>query len=92
MVPQNCSVSHILQNIFLCVQLNKDIHMFGTTWGWVNDDAIIFGWTISLIFIEEYWIVFFLVYTKILSSTTVNLNQLNHYIRMISEGSCDTED
>ncbi len=56
MVPQNRSVSHILQHIFLCVQLNKNIHMFGTTWGWVNDDTIfIFGWTISLIFIEEYW-------------------------------------
>ncbi len=26
MVPQNCSVSHILQNIFYCVQQNKDIH------------------------------------------------------------------
>ncbi len=26
MVPQNCSVAHILQNIFLCVQHNKDIH------------------------------------------------------------------
>ncbi len=26
MVPQNCSVSHILQNIFLCVQQNKDIY------------------------------------------------------------------
>ncbi len=26
MVPQNCSVSHILQNNFLCVQQNKDIH------------------------------------------------------------------
>ncbi len=26
MVPQNCSVSLILQNIFLCVQQNKDIH------------------------------------------------------------------
>ncbi len=26
MVPHNCSVSHILQNIFLCVQQNKDIH------------------------------------------------------------------
>ncbi len=26
MVPQNYSVSHILQNIFLCVQQNKDIH------------------------------------------------------------------
>ncbi len=25
MVPQNCSVSHIIQNIFLCVQQNKDI-------------------------------------------------------------------
>ncbi len=25
MVPQNCSVSHIFQNIFLCVQQNKDI-------------------------------------------------------------------
>ncbi len=23
---QNCSVSQILQNIFLCVQQNKDIH------------------------------------------------------------------
>ncbi len=23
---QNCSVSHILQNIFLCVQQNKHIH------------------------------------------------------------------
>ncbi len=26
MVPQNCSVSHILQNIFLCVQQNKSIN------------------------------------------------------------------
>ncbi len=26
MVPQNCSVSHIIQNIFLRVQQNKDIH------------------------------------------------------------------
>ncbi len=26
MVPQNCSVSYILQNIFLYVQQNKDIH------------------------------------------------------------------
>ncbi len=26
MVPQNGSVSHILQNIFLSVQQNKDIH------------------------------------------------------------------
>ncbi len=26
MVPQNRSVSHILQNIFLCVQQNKVIH------------------------------------------------------------------
>ncbi len=26
MVPQNGSVSHILQNIFLCVQQNKYIH------------------------------------------------------------------
>ncbi len=26
MVPQNCSDSHILQNIFLRVRQNKDIH------------------------------------------------------------------
>ncbi len=26
MVPQNFSVYHIIQNIFLCVQQNKDIH------------------------------------------------------------------
>ncbi len=26
MVPQNCSVTHILQNIFLCILQNKDIH------------------------------------------------------------------
>ncbi len=26
MVPQNCSVSNIIQNIFLCVQQKKDIH------------------------------------------------------------------
>ncbi len=26
MVPQNCSVSQIIQNIFLCVRQNKDIH------------------------------------------------------------------
>ncbi len=25
-VPQNCSVSYTLQNIFLCVQQNKHIH------------------------------------------------------------------
>ncbi len=51
MVPQNCSVSHILQNIFLCVQQNKDIHTgLELLKGWVNDDRIvIFGWTIPLI-------------------------------------------
>ncbi len=26
MVPQNCSVSHILQSIFFCGKQNKDIH------------------------------------------------------------------
>ncbi len=26
MVPQICTVSHILQNIFHCVQQNKDIY------------------------------------------------------------------
>ncbi len=45
MVPQNCSVSHILQNIFLCVQQNKYIHtglelLEGKLWQdchfWVN--------------------------------------------------------
>ncbi len=50
MVPQNCSVSHILQNIFLCVQQEqRHSCRFGTTWGWVNDDRnFIFGWTIPL--------------------------------------------
>ncbi len=44
-VPQNCSVSHILQNIFILVLQNK--YILGTTWGWVNDDSIfIFAWTI----------------------------------------------
>ncbi len=45
MVPQNCSVSHILQNIFLCVQQNKDIHTgLELHEGGVNDDRIvIFG-------------------------------------------------
>ncbi len=33
MVPQNCSVSHILQNIFLCIQQNKDIH---TGWNYLR--------------------------------------------------------
>ncbi len=52
-MPQNCSVSHILQNIFLCVpQKKRHSYRFGTTWGWVNDDRIfIFGWTILLNFI-----------------------------------------
>ncbi len=27
MLPQNYSVSHILQNTFLCVQQNKDMHI-----------------------------------------------------------------
>ncbi len=44
-VPQNCSVSHILQNILICVQQNKHIHtgleLRGDTWChnslfWVN--------------------------------------------------------
>ncbi len=26
MMPQNCSVYHIVQNILICVQKNKDIH------------------------------------------------------------------
>ncbi len=51
MVLQNCSVSHILQNIFRCVQQNKDMHT-GTIWGRVNDDRIfVFWWTIPLILI-----------------------------------------
>ncbi len=43
-------VTNFLQNIFLSVRQNKEIHTgFGTTWGWVNDDRIfIFGWTIPL--------------------------------------------
>ncbi len=50
MVPQNCSVSHILQNIFLlCSAEQRHSYRFGNTWGWVNDDRIfIFGWTIPL--------------------------------------------
>ncbi len=45
MVPQNSLVTNFLQNIFLCVRQNKEIH----TWGWVNDDRIFtFGWTIPL--------------------------------------------
>ncbi len=49
MVPQNCSVSHILQNIFLCVQQNRHSYRFGTTWGWVNDERIFISeWTIPL--------------------------------------------
>ncbi len=55
LVPQNCSVSHILQNISLCVQQNKDIH---TGLGWVNDRIIIFGWTIPLSLKYEYVFVF----------------------------------
>ncbi len=43
MVPQNCSVSHILQNIFLCVQQNKDSH---TGLELLEGE---FGWTIPLI-------------------------------------------
>ncbi len=51
MVPQNCSVSHILQNIFLCArQKKRHPYRFGTTCGWVNDDRInIFGLNIPLI-------------------------------------------
>ncbi len=48
-VCQNCSVSHILQNIFLCVQQNKHIHTgLELLEGWVNDDSFNFGWTITL--------------------------------------------
>ncbi len=49
MMSQNCSFSHNVQNIFLCVQ-QKTRHSYrsGTT-GWVNDDRIFnFGWTIPL--------------------------------------------
>ncbi len=55
MVPQNCSVSLILQNIFLCVQ-NENIHTgLELHWGGVNDDRIfIFGWTISLSVLKHY--------------------------------------
>ncbi len=44
------TVTHILQNIFFCVQhRNKNEYRFGTTWQWVNNDRIrIFGWTIPL--------------------------------------------
>ncbi len=49
MVPQNCSVSHILQNIFLCDSEQRHSCRFGTSREWVNDDRIfIFGWTIPL--------------------------------------------
>ncbi len=50
MVPLNSLVTNFLQNISLCVRQNKE--SFGTTWGWVNYDGIlIFGWTITLIYI-----------------------------------------
>jgi len=43
MVPNNCLVPIIFQNIFLCVQQKKE------TRGWVNDDRIfIFGWSLPL--------------------------------------------
>ncbi len=51
MVPQNCSVSHILQNIFLCVQQNKDIQTgleLNKGGGGNYDRIVIFGWTIPL--------------------------------------------
>ncbi len=49
MVPQSCSVSLILQNIFLLCSEQIDSYRFGTTWGWVNDDRIfIFGCTVPL--------------------------------------------
>ncbi len=67
MEPQNCSVSHILQNIFLCVQQNKNIHFF-------QDFFFLRKLFSTLIIIRNvYW-------------------AGNQYIRMISEGSCDTED
>ncbi len=40
---QNCSVSHILQNIFLCVQQNKDYLRMSKLWQNFN-----FWWTIPL--------------------------------------------
>ncbi len=60
MVPQNCSVSLILQNIFLCVQ-NNHSYRFGNTWGWVDDTIVIFGvnypfnvfWTKSYKFVRN---------------------------------------
>ncbi len=42
MVPQNSLVTNFLQNIFLCVQQNKDSYRFGTTLGRVNDGIIYF--------------------------------------------------
>jgi len=47
MMPINCLVSHILQNIIFFVQQKEEIP-FGM-FGGVNDDRIfIFGWTVSL--------------------------------------------
>ncbi len=48
MVPQNCSVSHILQNIFLCGQQNKDIHTGLELHEGEKMTIFIFGWTIPL--------------------------------------------
>ncbi len=50
MMPQNSLVTNFLQNIFLCVRRNKDIHTgLELLWGWVNDNRIfIFGWTTPL--------------------------------------------
>ncbi len=57
MVPQNCSVSHILQNIFLCVQQNKDIH---TGLELLEGESMVtefsfFGWTIPLTGLTFQW-------------------------------------
>jgi len=50
--PFNCLFTHNLQNILLCVQQQKEIHRFGTTWGrvifrWkVNDESYSSGWVV----------------------------------------------
>ncbi len=45
---QNCLVTNILQNVYLCFIEERKSYSFRATWGWIHED-IIFDWAILTI-------------------------------------------
>ncbi len=45
LVTFNTSLEHSTKHLLLCSTKERNSYRFGVTWGWINDDRILFFWT-----------------------------------------------